>query len=204
MFLRRVNNAHITDTTVTLNGGDGHYGGAVSSGQVTVVFSKHILIYNSSFTDVNTPISATTADPNNLPAIIVLVSSTLHISECHFTRNHISAIRGGASNITLSGNLVFSKTQDLLELLSYLSSTVFYMLEKIAMSTFLNNHATNTGGVFYITTNVYMESDTWSRSTNCFLHVEGSRSQQRFAFVNNTASIHLRLDLSYTAIVLFM
>ena len=32
-----------------------------------------------------------------------------------------------------------------------------------------------------------MDSDTWSRSTNCFLHIEGSRSQQRFAFVNNTA-----------------
>ena len=107
MFLLRVNNAHITDATVTPNGGDGYYGGVASSGQITIVFSKHIIIYNSSFTEVNTPVSATTADSDNLPAIIVLDSSTLHISECHFTRNHISAIRGGASNITVSGNLAF-------------------------------------------------------------------------------------------------
>ena len=190
MLLQSVNNAHITDATVTLNGGDGYYGGAASSGQITVVFSKHILIYNSSFTEVNTPISATTADPDNLPAIIVLDSSTLHISECHFTRNHISAIRGGASNITVSGNLVFSGNTAFAGTAFILAQDSILKLRENSHIYFLSNHALVTGGVFYIDTNInynYNLNSVLSRSTNCFLHVEGSRSQQRFAFVNNTA-----------------
>ena len=154
MLLHRVNNAHITDTTVTLNGGDGYNGGLASSGQITIVFSKHILIYNSSLTDVNTPISAITADPDNLPAIIVLDSSTLHISECHFTRNHISAIRGGASNITVSGNLVFSGNMAFAGTAFILAQDSILKLRENSHIYFLSNHALVAGGVFYIDTNM--------------------------------------------------
>ena len=186
MFLYKMNNTYITNTTLTLNGGDGYYGGAVSSGQAMIVSSTHTQIYNSSFTDVNTPITATTADSNSLPAIIELHWSTLHISECHFTRNHISAIRGEASNITISGNLTFSSNRAFSGTAFILTQDSFLTVVESSSVKFENNHATNTGGVFYIHTNVYM-SDSWTRSTKCFLHVEGSRWHQRFAFVNNSA-----------------
>ena len=52
---------------------------------------------------------------------------------------------------------------------------------------FLNNHATNSGGVFYITSNsIHLDAQYLSRST-CFLNIEGSRYQKRLIFVNNSA-----------------
>ena len=64
-----------------------------------------------------------------------------------------------------------------------------------------NNHATNNGGVFYIATEEIKEraltledvlygntiGSVIATHTECFLHVEGSKSQKRLEFVNNTA-----------------
>ena len=71
---------------------------------------------------------------------------------------------------------------------------------------FLNNHALNYGGVFYITTEESYETsmslqDIFQNNhgvnqgggsliisrTECFVHVEGSRSHARLTFINNTA-----------------
>ena len=187
-----MNNTNITNTTLTLNGGGEYYGSVASRGQIMITFSTHTQIYNSSFTDVNAPTTATTADPNTLPAIIVLYRSTLYISECHFTGNHISAIRGDASNITVSGNVTFSSNRALAGTAFILSQDSVLSLAEESHTYFLNNRAANIGGVFYIVTNMnyilyHSIDDALIKNTKCFLHIEGSRSQERLTFVNNSA-----------------
>ena len=76
--------------------------------QISVASCTEIIIDNSSFVDINAQRSASTTNPSTLPAIIGVYSSTLEISECSFKQNHISAVRAHESNITLSGNVLFS------------------------------------------------------------------------------------------------
>ena len=137
--------------------------------------------------------------PTSLPAIIVLYQSTLHISECHFTGNHISAIRGDASNITVSGNLTFASNKAFAGNAFILSMDSVLSLAEQSHIYSLNNRATNIGGVFYIVTDmiytVYYitvnnyDNNALLKNTKCFLHIEGSRSQERFTFVNNSAAM---------------
>ena len=106
-------------------------------------------------------------------------------------KNNISALRAQESNITVSGNLIFSGNRAF-------DGTAFVLISGSILTSvenshiyFLNNHATNTGGVFYITNDsmyliMYHDDEYYSRST-CFLNTEGSRSQTRFTFVNNSA-----------------
>ena len=76
--------------------------------QISVGFCTEIIIDNSSFVDISAQKSASTTNPSTLPVIIGVSSSTLEISECSFKQNHISAVRAHESNITLSGNVLFS------------------------------------------------------------------------------------------------
>ena len=62
-----------------------------------------------------------TTNSSSLPAIIGLYQSTLEISECPFIQNHISAVRAHESNITLSGNVIFSN------LITHVSGTAFIL-----------------------------------------------------------------------------
>ena len=96
------NNTNITSIIATFNG-DRTYGGLRLSGQVAIYFSTHILIYNTSFTSIRTLKTINSEELSLLSAVFYIHTSTVHISECYFTRNHISAIRGEASNVTLSG-----------------------------------------------------------------------------------------------------
>ena len=49
-----------------------------------------------------------TANPASLPAVIFLYWSMLLVNGCDFTRNSISALAAYASNITVSGDLIFT------------------------------------------------------------------------------------------------
>ena len=199
MLLYKINNTCITNTTLTLNGWDKYHGSVMSSGQVVIILSTYTQINDSSFTDVEASTTATTADPNSQPAIIVLYQSTLHISECHFTGNHISAIRGDASNITVSGILTFSSNKAFAGTAFILSMDSVLSLAEKSHVYFLNNRATNIGGVFYVVTDMYYivyhlnvnnyENNGLLKNTKCFLHIEGSRSQERLTFVNNSAAM---------------
>ena len=193
IFLSENNNTYMTKTTATHNGrfllyfGDFH-------GQVVMLSSKNTLIYNNSFTDVSAQslYSTSTTYLESPPAVIVLYQSMLLVSECDFTRNNISAVVAHASNITVSGGLTFSNN-------TAFAGTAFILVKDSILTSaenshiyFLNNHATNIGGVFYITSNsMYLFSVTgrfYPRST-CFLNIEGSRFQSRFTFANNSAGI---------------
>ena len=148
--------------------------------QISVWSSIATIIQNSSFVDINPPSSVSTTNPSTLPAIIALFQSTLEISECSFKQNHISDVRAHESNITLSGNVVFSNN-------TALSGTAFILVQGSIISLvknsnvkFKNNYATNTGGLFYIVANDYVYlGDTFSHR-KCFLTIPGDRSQIRF------------------------
>ena len=187
MGFRNMNNTHITNITSTLNNGAKAFGELVLSGQVTIFWSTHTLIYNSSFTGISTSRTVTTEDPNSLPVVFWLRQSTLHISGCNFTSNHISAIRGDTSNITVSGNLIFSSNRALVGTALILVKDSILSPAENSHIHFLDNHATDTGGALYIGTNIKYYS--WAQNTQCFLNTEGSRSQPRFVFVNNSAGM---------------
>ena len=66
-------------------------------------------------------------------------------------------------------------------------------LEENSHIHFRNNHAITNGGVFYITDNVHYIMPTKRLATlvasTCFLSVQGSRSQTRLTFSNNSAGV---------------
>ena len=211
--LVRARVAHITNMMATYNGGVGmslaasentlmtkvaaiHNGGinsrgGVFDGEVVIVSSKSIQIFNTSFTDVPAQRAYSTEDPASLPAVIILYHSPLHLSGCDFTRNNISAIKAYDSPITVSGDLTFSNN-------SAFAGTAFALtygsvLNSIENSCiyFLNNHATNIGGVFYLASKIIQailyNIDAYYPQNICFLHTQGKRSQKRFIFANNSA-----------------
>ena len=193
IILYKNNNTYMTKTTATHNGlfysyiSDFH-------GQVVIIYSINTVIYNTSFTDISaqTLYSPSTTLPESLPAVIVLYRSMLVVSECDFTRNNISALAAYGSNITVSGGLTFSSN-------TAFAGTAFILIKDSILTSaenshsyFLNNHATNIGGVFYITSNsmnVVTYNGTFYPRNTCFLNIEGSRFQSRFAFANNSAGI---------------
>ena len=216
MYLEAMNNTHITNMTVTQNSLNGiclsennntymtkttatHNGCFLQyiwdfPGQVVMLYSINTLIYNTSFTDVSAQnlYSTSTTLPKSPPAVIVLYQSMLLVSECDFTRNNISALAAYASNITVSGGLTFSNN-------TAFAGTAFMLIKDSILTSaenshiyFLNNHATNIGGVFYITSNSMhlfrVDGRFYPRNT-CFLNIEGSRVQSRFTFANNSAGI---------------
>ena len=91
----------------------------------------------------------------------------------------------------MSGDLAFSNN-------TAFAGTAFVLIQDSILTSaensriyFLNNHATNVGGVFYIdSSSMYLVSlgFFYSRST-CFFNIEGSRFQSRFIFANNSAGI---------------
>ena len=193
IFLYKNNNTYMTKTTATHNGYFLRYIGDFP-GQVLMLYSINTVIYNTSFTDVSAQslYSTSTTYVKSPPAVIVLYQSMLLVSECDFTRNNISAVAAYASNITVSGGLTFSNN-------TAFAGTAFILVKDSILTPaenshiyFLNNHATNIGGVFYITSNsMYLFSvigRLYPRNT-CFLNIEGSRVQSRFTFANNSAGI---------------
>ena len=187
VYLERTTSTHITNLTAIHNYDGGIGSDVLVNGQseISFHFSAYTHISSSSFTDISTSSSANTAIPNSLPAVVELYHSTLHFSECQFIRNNVSAVRAYASNITLSGDLIFSDNRAT-------AGTAFVLLRNskihLAESShvyFSKNHATNNGGVFYIASDVYL-GDLKVEENICFLNTEGRRSQTRFAFVNNS------------------
>ena len=186
MYLEKLNDTYITQITTIYNGDDAWEG---NTAQIVILSSTNTLIYNTSFTDISFPSASTTVDPTSLPAVIFLNSkSTLHVSRCMFTGNSISALKAHSSNITVSGTVTFSNNTAFAGPAFVLTGGSILTSANNSHTYFLNNHATNIGGVFYVTdNNVKFDSSDIKRST-CFLSTEGTRTQTRFTFVNNSAA----------------
>ena len=169
---------------------------------ITAYNTTNIVLSETIFTNMDAPSTAgSTSEPTNLPAVITLYGSTLTITNCTFTRNDISSIKAIGSNVTLSGKVLFHNN-------TASSGTGLIFAKKSVLTTteysnihFQNNHAMKYGGVFYISTEESYETSMSLQDivhyngggslitsrTECFVHVEGSRSHARFIFINNTA-----------------
>ena len=157
--------------------------------QISVGSCTEIVIENSSFVDINAQRSVSTTNPSTLPVIIGVFSSTLEISECSFKQNHISAVRAHESNITLSGNVLFSNNTAVFGTAFILDRGSIIHLVRNTNVIFENNYATNAGGVFYIGLNDYSYLGDTSSHRKCFLNTSVDRSQIQFTFVNNSAGL---------------
>ena len=157
--------------------------------QISVGSCTEIVIENSSFVDINAQRSVSTTNPSTLSVIIGVFSSTLEISECSFKQNHISTVRAHESNITLSGNVLFSNNTAVFGTAFILDRGSIIRLVRNTNVIFENNYATNAGGVFYIGLNDYSYLGDTSSHRKCFLNTPVDRSQIQFTFVNNSAGL---------------
>ena len=135
-----------------------------------------------------------TADPTTLPAVIVLFYSSLHVSGCNVTRNNISAIKVYASTLETSGEVKISDNRAIAGTAFILVQNSILKLTESAHFQITNNHALNTGGVFHVTSDLHYDVlhvkpgvKILVTNNSCFFNTEGSRSQSRFTFVNNSA-----------------
>ena len=192
IYVINAENTHMTNVSLAHNGISGL---STLSGNILIAHSLHTFICNSAFVAISTQSPGISTDPKSLPAVIMLYNSSLNISACTFSRNSISAVKLFQSNITASGDVIISKNR-------VLAGTAFILVQNSILTLlenshiyFIGNHATNTGGVFYIANNVhyrlssrqiFQTPDILEEST-CFLHTEGSRSHKKLVFANNSA-----------------
>ena len=163
--------------------------------------SRYISIYDTNIT-VNMSV-ASSGELSSQLAVIALHNSTLNLSKCIFMGNRITAIKAIASNITLSGNLTFYNNSAYTGSAFILIDNSILILAENCRVHFINNYATNTGGVFSISNTqkfkyIYKcfminfvsycnDYDVVPRS-NCFLKTQiDNSSMDNFIFTNNSA-----------------
>ena len=160
---------------------------------IIIRYSQYISIYDTILT-VNMSV-VSSGELTSQPAVISLHNSTLNLSRCTFTGNRITGIKASASNITLSGNLTFSNNSAYTGAAFILLDNSILILTENCRVHFINNHATNTGGVFSIFNSqtfilsqaVYDDYDDIPTS-NCFLRTQmDDSSTNNFIFSNNSA-----------------
>lgn len=159
---------------------------------VSIYNSTQLTIHDSNFSKME-PLNFA-SDPTSLSSIILLYYSSLTIENCTFTRNDISAIKLFSSTLTLSGSTHFVNNTSPSGTAFILSKDSVIRPSRNSQTTFINNHATDTGGVFYIETNLHYIVDYVTTSatvvveeTLCFLQLEEYQYEPLLIFVNNTA-----------------
>ena len=170
---------------------------------ITAYNTKNIVLNDTVLTNMDVPSTASsTSEPASLPAVITLYNSTLTITDCTFTRNNISSIKTIGSSVTMSGKVLFLSNTASSGTVLISAKNSLLMTTDYSNILFQNNHAINYGGVFYITTEESYETSMSLQDiiqgnkgggslitsrTECFVHVEGSRSYAQLTFINNTA-----------------
>ena len=173
-----------------------------TSSPITAYNTKNIIVNDSIFhnMDVQSTVSST-SEPTSLPAVITVYESTLTITDCTFTGNKMSSIKAFSSNLTLSGKVLFHNNIALSGTALIFAKNSLLIITDSSNIHFQNNHAINYGGVLYISTEESYETSMTLQDitefngggsllasrTECFVHVEGSRSHARLTFINNTA-----------------
>ena len=164
---------------------------------ITMEDSHFISIYDTIIT-VNTSV-VSSGKLFFQPAVITLINSTLNLSRCTFMGNRITCIMAIASSITLSGNLTFSNNSAYTGSAFILVDNSILILTENCRVHFINNHATNTGGVFSISNtqklkNTFFCNNDYSciigvnPTSTCFLRTQmDNSSTQNFIFSNNSA-----------------
>ena len=186
VYLRKMKFTNIINLTAMHNSEGSRKVYVNGQSEIAIHSSTHTHISNSSFTDSRLSSIASTAAPNSVPAVIEVYYSNLFFSECQFVRNSVSAVRAYASNITLSGDLVFSGNKAIAGTAFVLLHNSILIFVENSHTYFTNNHAINTGGVFYIVNNRNFGGYYYAEPFY-FLKTKGRRSEIRLTFVNNSA-----------------
>ena len=169
---------------------------------IIVHMSKDIYFEEAIFSGLSSSCTTcSTADPTSQQAIMELYNSNVTVCNCSFTKNTVSAIKAIGCDVTFAGELKFSCNRALTgTALIFARSSTLILTENCKVS-FIENCASSIGGVIYINTEEsYMSSMTLNdikyhsvigslttSRTKCFIQVQGSRSDTRLVFVNNTA-----------------
>ena len=174
-----------------------------SNAQVFISTSKYISIYDTVVTVDESRSAGSSGELSIQPAVVAIYHSTLNLTRCIFTGNKITAIKAVASNITLTGKLTFSNN-------TAFTGTAFILLEDSILipaencrAHFINNHVTNTGGVFSISNTQTFKTESFCDedrnimlycyvipipTSTCFLSMQlHQNSTQNFIFANNSA-----------------
>ena len=173
----------------------------------------NIVLNDTSFSYMDAPSTVShTSEPTNLTAVITLYNSTLIIRDSRFTSNSITSIKAIRSNVTMSGKVLFHNNTASSGTCLIFAKKSLLIIKEYSNIHFQNNYAINYGGVFKITTEELYEasmslqdilvhfqiSSVITSRTQCFVHVEGSRSHTQLTFINNTAG---RGDVLYGGLV---
>ena len=171
---------------------------STTNGQILIHTSRNILIHDTNIS-VDTSV-ASSADTITQPAVITVFYSTVNLSGCTFTGNRISAIRAHKSQLILSGELTFSNNSAYTGTAFILVEDSTLIVEENCRAYFINNRATNTGGVFTISNHRHVdygcqlyapktfEKECLFTTSHCFLRAEVNKNKNKnFIFVNNSA-----------------
>ena len=176
-----------------------------TAASITAHRSQHIYLGESIFSGMSSSSTfSSTVDPINLPAIVELYDSNATVYNCSFTNNTVSGIKAIGSEVTFSGELTFSHNRALTGSVLIFARRSTLILTENCDVFFTGNHASRFGGVIYINTEEsyvtsmtlydiltflddYTVGSLTTSRTECFIRVEGSRSDMRLVFVNNTA-----------------
>ena len=173
-----------------------------TSSLITALNTQNITVNDTIFNNMDAPSTVSnTSELTSLPAVITLYDSTLKITDCTFTGNKMSSIKTYSSNVTLSGKILFHNNIALSGTALIFAENSLLIITDSSNIHFQNNHAINYGGVLYISTEESYETSMTLQDitefngggsllasrTECFVHVEGSRSHTRLTFINNSA-----------------
>ena len=171
---------------------------STTNGQILIHTSRNILIHDTNIS-VDTSV-ASSADTITQPAVITVFYSTVNLSGCTFMGNRISAIRAHKSQLILSGELTFSNNSAYTGTAFILVEDSTLIVEENCRAYFINNRATNTGGVFTISNHrqvhydcqvyipkIFRKECIYTTST-CFLRTQTQKDiNKHFIFANNSA-----------------
>ena len=181
------------DASISIFGGEQI---TISDIHIKTVSKPAVVVYKvSGVTFQNTRlegISQIITDITDQSAALVLYQSTdIQFVHCSFSHNTISALKAVATNITVTGTLIFSNNTAPLGAAVILQERSVIKLSNDSSLQFTGNHATSVGGAIYVDTNTfYVMSplDTITLSSVCFFQVQGEVSGKRLlSFSDNSA-----------------
>ena len=170
-------NVNISSVTITA---------IASTFAMSIYKSGNVTIESCCFVELGAPLSGIT----NHPAVVFLYRSMdINLNNCVFARNSVSALEAIASNLTLSGTVLFANNTASMGAALLLQQKSVITLALNSSVLFVGNHATLVGGAIYADTNTfYTATDTGDIYMGSVCMIELVRKDQTILeFHNNSA-----------------
>ena len=170
-------NVNISSVTITA---------IASTFAMSIYKSGNVTIESCCFVELGAPLSGIT----NHPAVVFLYRSMdINLNNCVFARNSVSALEAIASNLTLSGTVLFANNTASMGAALLLQQKSVITLALNSSVLFVGNHATLVGGAIYADTNTFYTAtgtgDIYMGSV-CMIELE-RKDQTALEFHNNSA-----------------